>query len=91
MLSISEHLQKVICYQKLDQMISNLEFWRSRIKLKAKLLFVYKEYSLHHELYAMIRFLKKNYTNVDYVGFSPVECPRENPGLSSKKLFKKRI
>jgi hypothetical protein len=84
-----EYLQKVISYQKLDQIISGLEFWRTRRKLKVRLLLVYKEYSYDHELYALIRFLKKNYTNVDYVGFSANERPRENPGLSSKKLYKK--
>ncbi len=89
MLSIFDYLQKIISYQKLDQLVSDLEFWRTRRQLKIKLLFVYKEYHYDHELYAMIRFLKKNYTNVDYIGFSPVERPRENPGLSSKKLFKK--
>ena len=89
MLSVFDYLQKIISYQKLDQLVSDLVFWRTRRQLKIKLLFVYKDYHYDHELYATIRFLKKSYTNVDYIGFSPVERPRENPGLSSKKLFKK--
>ncbi len=89
MLPVSDYLQKIISYQKLDQMVSSLEFWRTRRRLRIKLLFVYKEYHYDHELYAMIRFLKKNYTNIDFVVFSPMERPREDPGLSSKKLFKK--
>lgn len=89
MAPVSEYLQKIISYQRLDQMASNLRFWYPRKKLKTKLLFVYKEYHYDHELYAMIRFLKKNYTNIGYLGFSPNERPRENPGLSSEKLFKK--
>lgn len=84
-----DYLQKFISYQKLDQIISSLEFWRTRTKLKIRLLFVYKEYSYDHELYALLRFLKRNYKNVDYIGFSAMERPRENPGLSSKKLIKK--
>lgn len=89
MLSVSDYLQNIISYQKLDQMVSSLGFWRTRRQLGIKLLFVYKEYHYDHELYAMIRFLKKNYTDIDYVSFSPIERPRENPELSSKKLLKK--
>lgn len=89
MSSIYKYIQHTISYQSLDLFLSSLKFWRNRRKLNTRLLFVYKNYHYDHELYAMIRFLKKNYTNIDYVGFSPKERPRENPGLSSKKLFRK--
>ena len=42
MLSVSDYLQKIISYQKLDLMASGLEFWRTRRKLRTKLLFVFK-------------------------------------------------
>ena len=89
MSSIYKYIQNIISYQSWDMFLSHLKFWGNRRKLNTRLLFVYKDYHYDHELYAMIRFLKKNYTNIDYVGFSPLERPRENPGLSSKRLFRK--
>lgn len=89
MFSVNEYIQNAIPNHKLRSFLSSLEFWRTRRKLKTRLLFCYKDYLYDHELYSMIRFLKRKYTNIDFIGFSPVERPRENPGLSSKKMFKK--
>jgi len=88
MWSMYESLQRIISYQKLDQITSGLKFWRTRKQFKVRLLFIYKEYHYDHELYAMMRFLKRHYTNVEFLGFSPEERPRENPGLSSGRLFR---
>jgi hypothetical protein len=69
--------------------LSKLQVWRPRRKFKKKILFCYKEYPYDHSLYALLLYFKINYVNMDFVEFLPEERPRENPGLSSKKLFQK--
>jgi hypothetical protein len=89
MFSVPEYIQNIIPNHKLQSFLSGMEFWHTRRKLKTRLLFCYKDYLYDHELYSMICFLKKNYTNIDFIGFSPNERPRDNPGLSSEKFFGK--
>ena len=89
MLPVQEYFQNNISYQRLDIFLSSMELWRNRRKLKTRLLFCYKEYLYDYELYSMIRFLKRNYINIDFIGFSPDERPRATPGFSSEKFFRK--
>jgi hypothetical protein len=68
---------------------ARLQFWRPRKKLNGKFLICYKDYQYDHALYSLLMYFRANYKNVELLGFSGAERPRENPGLSSKKLKQK--
>jgi hypothetical protein len=74
--------------QRFEERAAALRFWRSPAVLEHRLLFTYKFKDLSdHLLYAMLIAMRQ-YRNIDYLGFSRAEKPRDNPQQAAAKFMR---
>lgn len=87
------HLQRdiddALTYHSVERLRIGLSFWLPRSPFDKRFQVVFKQKApSEHFLPAILAYLKRSYTGIEYLSFSRRERPRNDPGLAAPKFYK---